>query len=84
MSTEDKIREKYFRWFGHVQRRPIDAPYKLIVKRVSMTRDRCKRTWILSFKEGYDSFMSVAENMILLIELNEKKMIRVTDPINLG
>ncbi|CAH9063950.1 unnamed protein product, partial [Cuscuta europaea] len=49
-SIEDKMRESRLRWFGHVRRRPSDAP----VRRVEMCgeeagkrgRGRPKQTWV--------------------------------------
>ena len=47
---EDKMREHRLRWFGHVGRRPIDAPVrrveKIDIEQVKKLRGRPKMTWL--------------------------------------
>ena len=47
-SIEDKMRETRLRWFGHVRRRPIDAPVRKCETIECLdyrSRDRPKKSW---------------------------------------
>lgn len=50
-TTESKTRKKCLRWFGHMQRRPINAltmSDKILIKGPARSR-HIKRTWIESW-----------------------------------
>ena len=64
---EDKMRENRLQWFGHIGRRPIDAPVRR-VKKINIEqgknfRGRPKKTW-----------MEVVKKYIKLLELEERRM----------
>ena len=49
-SIEEKMRKNHLRWFGHVRRRPIDAPVQLVERinlgQVKRAQGRPKKTWM--------------------------------------
>ena len=53
---EDKMRENRLRWFGHVGRRPIDAPVrrvkKIDIEQGKKLKGRPKMTWIEVVKKN--------------------------------
>ena len=63
--TEDKMRENCLRWFGHIGRRPMDAPVrrveKIDIEQGKKLRGRPKMTWI-----------EVVKKDMKLLELKEK------------
>ena len=65
---EDKMREHRLRWFGHVRRRPIDAPVKRVkkidIEQGKELRGRPKMTWL-----------EVVTKDMKLLELKERMMI---------
>ena len=69
---EDKMRENRLRWFGHIGRRPMDAPIKRVekidIKQGKKLRGRPKITW-----------MEVVKKDMKLLELEEKMMANRND-----
>ena len=67
-SIKDKIRENRLRWFGHIRRRPMDAPIKKVEKidfeQSKKLRGRPKMTWI-----------EVVKNDMKLLELEERMVV---------
>ena len=62
---EEKMRENRLRWFGHVERRPIDAPVrrveKIDIEQSKKLRGRPKMNW-----------MKVVKKYMKLLELEER------------
>ena len=62
---EDKMRENRLRWFGHIRRRPTDAPVRRVEKidivQSKKLRGTPKMTW-----------MEVVINNMKLLELEER------------
>ena len=63
-----KMRETHLRWFGHVNRRPLDAPVRRVenrelsqVKR-GRGRGRPKKTWKETIKNDMN-YLNLNENM---------------------
>ena len=50
VSIEKKMRENRLRWFGHVRRRPTDAPVRRVklikLGQVKRAQGRPKKTWM--------------------------------------
>ena len=67
-SIEDKMRESRLRWFGHVRRRPSDAPVRRIEKLrsddIARGRGRPKKTWMRVSEEDM-RILGIEENMAL-------------------
>ena len=66
---EEKIREARLRWFGHVRRRPLDAPVRSIECRESLTtikrgRGRPKKTWKENIKKDM-LYLNINKDMCL-------------------
>ena len=65
---EDKMRENCLRWFGHIRRRPTDAPVRNVEKidivQGKKLRGRPKMTW-----------MEVVKKDMKLLELEERMVI---------
>jgi len=49
-SIEEKIRENRLRWFGHVRRKPTNAPVRRVERinlgQVKRAQGRSKKTWM--------------------------------------
>ena len=48
------MRENRLRWFGHVQRKPIEAPVRrieTIIVEDKRSRERPKKTWVAQIKD---------------------------------
>ncbi|KAL6495852.1 hypothetical protein OROGR_030415 [Orobanche gracilis] len=67
-SIEDKMMENRLRWFGHVRRRPVDAPVRRLESwgtiNIVKGRGRPKKTWI-KLIENDMRFLGIGESMIL-------------------
>ncbi|KAK8936498.1 hypothetical protein KSP39_PZI012461 [Platanthera zijinensis] len=54
----EKMREARLKWFGHVQRRPLEAPVRrcesLVTRHVKRGRGRPIKTWNETVKERHD------------------------------
>ncbi|KAL6572444.1 hypothetical protein OROMI_013402 [Orobanche minor] len=65
-SIEDKMMENRLRWFGHVRRRPVDAPVRRLescgTSNIVKGRGRPKRTWI-KLIENDMRFLGIGESM---------------------
>ena len=83
---EDKMRENRLRWFGHIQRKPLDAPVRksdlLTIHGNARGRGRPKPTWIEIIKKDITSCnLSVS----LALDRSEwSKQIHVANPMQLG
>ncbi|KAL6524564.1 hypothetical protein OROHE_016235 [Orobanche hederae] len=64
-STEDKMMENRLRWFGHVRRRPVDAPVRRLeswgTSNIVKGRGRPKKTWI-KLIENDMRFLGIGES----------------------
>ncbi|PKA52388.1 ataxia telangiectasia mutated family protein [Apostasia shenzhenica] len=64
---EDKLRESRLRWFGHLNRRPIEAPVRKIelldFAHVQRERGRQKKTWQETIKSDL-SYLDLDKNMV--------------------
>ncbi|KAL6504191.1 hypothetical protein OROGR_026114 [Orobanche gracilis] len=73
-SIEDKMMENRLRWFGHVRRRPVDAPVRRLESwrtiNIVKGRGRPKKTWI-KLIENDMQFLGIGESMMLLLLLLE-------------
>ncbi|KAL6522376.1 hypothetical protein OROMI_031648 [Orobanche minor] len=65
-SIEDKMMENRLRWFGHVRRRPVDAPVRRLeswgTSNIVKGRGRPKKTWI-KLIENDMRFLGIGESM---------------------
>lgn len=79
---EDKLRENRLRWFGHVQRRPVDAPVRksdrIVVPGDGRGRGRPKLTWESVVKHDMNIF-NLSEH-IALDRAEWRKRIHTADP----
>ncbi|KAL6542551.1 hypothetical protein OROMI_024153 [Orobanche minor] len=82
-SIEDKMMENRLRWFGHVRRRPVDAPVRMLeswgTNNIVKGRGRPKKTWI-KLIENDMQFLGVGESMVMERQIWKEK-IRVMDEI---
>ncbi|KAL6541798.1 hypothetical protein OROGR_011284 [Orobanche gracilis] len=82
-SIEDKMMENRLRWFGHVRRRPVDAPVRRIESwrtiNIVKGRGRPKKTWI-KLIENDMRFLGIGESMAMERQI-WKERIRVVDEI---
>ncbi|KAL6564650.1 hypothetical protein OROMI_016100 [Orobanche minor] len=66
-SIEDKMMENRLRWFGHVRRRPVDAPVRRLeswgTSNIVKGRGRPKKTWI-KLIENDMRFLGIRESMV--------------------
>ncbi|KAL6544202.1 hypothetical protein OROGR_010699 [Orobanche gracilis] len=67
-SIEDKMMENRLRWFGHVRRRPVDAPLRMLESwrtiNIVKGRGRPKKTWI-KLIENDMRFLGIGESMAM-------------------
>ncbi|KAL6570221.1 hypothetical protein OROMI_014735 [Orobanche minor] len=67
-SIEDKMMENRLRWFGHVRRRPVDAPVRRLeswgTSNIVKGRGRPKKTWIKLIKNDM-RFLGIRESMAM-------------------
>ncbi|KAL6507772.1 hypothetical protein OROGR_023967 [Orobanche gracilis] len=67
-SIEDKMMENRLRWFGHVRRRPVDAPVRRLESWRTINtvkgRGRPKKTWI-KLIENDMQFLGIGESMAM-------------------
>ncbi|KAL6504546.1 hypothetical protein OROGR_026469 [Orobanche gracilis] len=82
-SIEDKMMENRLRWFGHVRRRPVDAPVRRLESWRTINtvkgRGRPKKTWI-KLIENDMQFLGIGESMAMERQI-WKERIRVVDEI---
>ncbi|KAL6536543.1 hypothetical protein OROGR_013115 [Orobanche gracilis] len=82
-SIEDKMMENRLRWFGHLRRRPVDAPVRRLEswRTINIVKGRCrpKKTWI-KLIENDMRFLGIGENMTMERQI-WKERIRVVDEI---
>ncbi|KAL6504018.1 hypothetical protein OROGR_025941 [Orobanche gracilis] len=82
-SIEDKMMENRLRWFGHVRRRPVDAPVRRLESwrtiNIVKGRGRSKKTWI-KLIENDMRFLGIGESMAMERQI-WKERIRVVDEI---
>ncbi|KAL6498695.1 hypothetical protein OROGR_028242 [Orobanche gracilis] len=82
-SIEDKMMENRLRWFGHVRRRPVDAPVRRLESwgtiNIVKGRGRPKKTWI-KLIENDMRFLGIGESMAMERQI-WKERIRVVDEI---
>ena len=78
----EKLRECRLRWYGHMQRRPLDAPVRRLegihVNDAKRGRGRPKRTWMELIRKDLNLLSltkEVAQN-----RLEWRSKIRVADP----
>ncbi|KAL6547085.1 hypothetical protein OROMI_022806 [Orobanche minor] len=79
-SIEDKMMENRLRWFGHVRRRPVDAPVRRLeswgTSNIVKGRGRPKKTWI-KLIENDMRFLGIRESMAMERQIWRER-IRVT------
>ncbi|KAL6572440.1 hypothetical protein OROMI_013398 [Orobanche minor] len=82
-SIEDKMMENRLRWFGHVRRRPVDAPVRRLeswgTSNIVKGRGRSKKTWI-KLIENDMRFLGIGESMAMERQIWRER-IRVVDEI---
>ncbi|KAL6564597.1 hypothetical protein OROMI_016047 [Orobanche minor] len=80
-SIEDKMMENRLRWFGHVRRRPVDAPVRRLeswgTSNIVKGRGKPKRTWI-KLIENDMRFLGIGESMAMERQIWRDR-IRVVD-----
>ena len=78
----DKMRENLLRWFGHVRRRPTEAPVKrcesMEIVRSMRGRGRPKRSWKETIKHDL-AYMDLTEDMALN-RFDWRRQIHIGDP----
>ena len=80
-SIEKKMRENRLRWFGHVRRRPTDAPVRRVehinLGQVKRAQERPKKTWMEVIRQDIEA-KGLSEGIFL--DRNEwRKLINVPD-----
>ncbi|KAL6494927.1 hypothetical protein OROGR_030846 [Orobanche gracilis] len=82
-SIEDKMMENRLRWFGHVRRRPVEAPVRRLESwgtiNIVKGRGRPKKIWI-KLIENDMPFLGIGESMAMERQI-WKERIRVVDEI---
>ncbi|KAL6561231.1 hypothetical protein OROMI_016832 [Orobanche minor] len=82
-SIEDKMMENRLRWFGHVRRRPVDAPVRKLeswgTSNIVKGKGRPKKTWI-KLIENDMRFLGIGESMAMERQIWRER-IRVVDEI---
>ena len=80
-SIEEKMRENCLRWFGHVRRRPTDAPVRRVKRiklgQVKRAQGRPKKTWIEVIRQDIKAKDFSEE---ILLNRNELKKLIHPDP----
>jgi len=79
---EEKMRENRLRWFGHVRRKPTDAPVRRVERiklgQVKRAQGRSKNTWMEVIRQD---IKAKDLNEGILLNRNEwRKLIHVPDP----
>jgi len=79
---EEKMRENRLRWFGHVRRRPTDAPVRRVerikLRQVKRAQGRLTKTWMEVIRQDIEA-KGFSEG--ILLDRNEwRKLIHVLDP----
>ena len=74
--------ENRLRWFGHVRRKPTDAPYRRVERiklgQVKRAHGRPKKTWMEVIRQDIEA---KGLNEGTLLDRNEwRKLIHVLDP----
>ncbi|KAL6532562.1 hypothetical protein OROHE_013984 [Orobanche hederae] len=73
-SIEDKMMENRLRWFGHVRKRPVDAPVRRLeswgTSNIVKGRGRPKKTWI-KLIENDMRFLGIGESTTILEAIKE-------------
>ena len=94
---EDKIRKNRLRWFGHVGRRPIDAPVRMVekidIEQGKKLRGIPKMTW-LEVVTKYMKLLELEERMVAGLKKKDpcngsninflSVLVHIADPILLG
>ncbi|KAL6504070.1 hypothetical protein OROGR_025993 [Orobanche gracilis] len=91
-SIEDKMMENRLRWFGHVRRRPVDAPVRRLERwgtiNIVKGRDKPKKTWI-KLIENDMRFLGIGESMAMerqiwkeRIRMNEAAMAALEEKLS--
>jgi len=79
---EEKMRENCLRCFGHVRRRPTDAPVRRVERinlgQVKRAQGRPKKTWMEIIRQDIEA-KGLSEG-ILLNRNERRKLIHVPDP----
>ncbi|KAL6508131.1 hypothetical protein OROHE_021673 [Orobanche hederae] len=85
-SIEEKMMENRLRWFGHVRRRPVDAPVRRLeswgTSNIVKGRGRPKKTWI-KLIENDMRFLGIGESMAMERQIWRER-IRVYDAFEIG
>ena len=67
-SIEEKMRENRLRWFGHVRRRPTDAPVRRVerikIGQVKRAQGRPKKTWMEVIRQDIEA-KGLSEGILL-------------------
>ena len=76
------MRENRLRWFGHVRRRPTDAPVRRVehikLGQVKRAQERPKKIWMKVIRQNIEA-KGLSEG--ILLDRNEwRKLIHVPDP----
>ena len=65
---EEKMRENRLRWFGHMRRRPTDAPVRRVERiklgQVKRAQGRPKKTWMEVIRQDIEAKV-LSENILL-------------------
>ncbi|KAL6514533.1 hypothetical protein OROGR_020112 [Orobanche gracilis] len=81
-SIEDKMMENRLRWFGHVRRRPVDAPVRRLESwrtiNIVKGRGRPKKTWI-KLIENDMRFLGIGESMAMERQIWKERIRKLED-----
>ncbi|KAK8930583.1 hypothetical protein KSP39_PZI016080 [Platanthera zijinensis] len=79
------MREARLRWFGHVQRRPLEAPVRrcesLVTRHVKRGRGRPIKTWNETVRKDM-MYLGISEIMTKATQWRQR--IHIVDPTNSG